>query len=645
MRHLLLALILSSPALAQSADLAVSLEVAPMPAVPLRPGDIVEWRAMVRNLGPDAATRVFFNSTLTFTQVCTEQVFATLAPGESRAVDCSAALPRETYAVISVSAGSDTVDPDFENNYTQVNFDLLTPPDLAVYTFPPQVVDAALPFDLRVIYTNASRTAATDVEVQLDIPGIGSVVSAPPGCTAAGFHITCDIGDVPAAPGEFGQLDFVLMAPDQSARSLPVAVAIYGAEDDLKPDSNFVERATTTFRTFFVTNTTDDGSGSLRQALHDANAACNDNSVPCKIAFRIANAAEKWLTIRPQSPLPAVNVSVAVDGAVQANYNSDSNPHGPEIEINGESVRAGNGIESARGCLIVRGLTINGFPGSGIHLGGGGCAERQIVEENYIGTDPTAMRAVPNQRGVVSTGPGGSDPSPIRRNVISGNTRSGIFVASGELRISENIIGLTRGATAPLGNGASGVYLGPGSFGTDVIDNYIGFNQHFGISLDRGARYSAFRGNSFQANWNLAIDFGLDGPTTDVPDESTLDRPVRRPIIGSAVYNAAADQTRIEGSTETHRDRHQVWVDVYANDEPDESGYGEGQYFLGTVMADFDGHFSLTIKGRPPGPWIAATSTRLNIIGFAKAPRPTAIHGSGLVSTTSEFSRTVRAIE
>ena len=88
--------------------------------------------------------------------------------------------------------------------------------------------------------------------------------------------------------------------------------------------------------------------------------------------------------------------------------------------------------------------------------------------------------------------------------------------------------------------------------GTDVFDNYIGFNQHFGISLDRGAGYRSIRGNSFQANWNLAIDYGLDGPTTDVPDFSVSDRPVRRPTIGLAYYDAAVNKTLIEGVTETN---------------------------------------------------------------------------------------------
>ncbi len=644
MKRLLLVLLFATAAAAaaQTADIATSIEITSMPTPP-RPGDIVTWRATVRNNGPDAATSVVFRSTLTFNRTCTDQILAILAAGESRTVDCSLPLPEETSGVIEVlGASQDVIDPDLQNNHTRFGFELSTPPDLFINTFPPQVVDAGLPFELRVFYGNLAKTTATGVEIQIQIPGLGSVLKMPENCTASGQLITCRIGDVAGGPS---RLDFTLVAPDQSAQRLQVAAAIYGAESDLEPETNYAERATTTYRTFFVTTTADDGHGSLRQALHDANAGCRDPNPPCKIAFRILNAGTKWLTIRPESPLPVVNVPVAIDGAVQAAYISDSNPDGPEIEISGERVREGSGIQSSQVCLIVRGLTINGFPASGIHLGGGGCSEQQIVEGNYIGTDPTGMRAIPNMRGITSTGPWGGDPSPIRNNIISGNTRSGLFIHSGEFRIEKNIIGLTRDLKSGLGNGASGIYLGPESNGTDVFDNYIGFNQHFGISLDRGAGYRSIRGNSFQANWNLAIDYGLDGPTADVPDFSTSDRPVRRPTIGLAFYDTAVNKTLIVGVTETNPDRHQVWVDLYANDEPDDSGYGEGQYFLGTTQADSDGHFRFVIDGRPPGPWIAATTTRVNIIGFGRAPEPEGIHGSGLVSTTSEFSRTVFVVE
>ena len=80
---------------------------------------------------------------------------------------------------------------------------------------------------------------------------------------------------------------------------------------------------------------------------------------------------------------------------------------------------------------------------------------------------------------------------------------------------------------------------------------------------------------------------------------------------------------------------------IYANDEPDPSGFGEGQYYLGEVKAGEDQRFTFTIAGRAPGRWIAATSTRQNIIGLARTPKPDGICGCGFTTQTSEFSRTV----
>src|SRR5687768_13160630 len=98
-------MLFATAAAAQTADVATSLEVTSMPSPP-RPGDIVTWRATVRNNGPDPATNVVFRSTLTFTRTCTEQILAVLAPGESRTVDCSVALPAETFGVIDVLGAS-----------------------------------------------------------------------------------------------------------------------------------------------------------------------------------------------------------------------------------------------------------------------------------------------------------------------------------------------------------------------------------------------------------------------------------------------------------------------------------------------------------------------------------------------------------
>lgn len=638
----LLALLLSFPALAQEfVDLAVTVEITSIPATP-RPGDIISWRATVQNNGPATATKVQFSSGF-LQKNCSDQNIAALAAGERRTFDCSMAAPRALTAQIYATVFTDQqAETEYSNNRFDHAIELQTPPDLTIDVFPVRVVDAGLPFALTFHYSNFARTPATDVVIEIDVHGT-TVRRMPTNCNATGSLVRCHVPELPQGFGPSVVLE--LVAPDASAQLLPIIASIHGKEDDLFPETNSVAKETRTFRTFFVENTSDTGSGSLRSAMTAANAECGDGW-PCKIAFRIPNGGAKWLTIRPETPLPPLHMAITIDGAMQAAYIGDSNPDGPEIEISGTRLTSGHGIEST--CPTeIRGLAINGFPGSGIDiharsrcLGGApfGPAgyDAPLIEHNHLGTDPTGMTAIPNERGlVISYG-----SFTVQRNVVSGNRRSGLTVEGRNVMIRANTIGLDRAHTKDLGNGASGVYVGPGSVGTDVIDNYIGFNHHFGVSLDPRAAYSSMRGNSLQANWSLAIDFGLDGPTMEVPDASSSN-PVRRPIILRANYNEALDATIVEGTSETTRERHEVWVAVYSNDEPDPSGYGEGQYYLGEVKADSLGRFVFSYPGRAPGKWVAATSTRQNIIGFARTPETQGICGCGYTTQTSEFSRTV----
>jgi hypothetical protein len=77
-------------------------------------------------------------------------------------------------------------------------------------------------------------------------------------------------------------------------------------------------------------------------------------------------------------------------------------------------------------------------------------------------------------------------------------------------------------------------------------------------------------------------------------------------------------------------------IGVYANDAPDPSGYGEGQYVLGEVNGEGDEggpyRFTFVWPGDLRGKWVTATTTRFE---------PSREFVSGLFTTTSEFSRAV----
>ena len=497
-----------------------------------------------------------------------------------------------------------------------------TAPDLWIHAFTTPTVAPGARFTHRLDYANRGDVTAGNVIVTFT--AAATIVSAPANCEISGQRAICALSRL--EPRQSGRIELELIAPDLSEHTFPLTAEIAANETDADPSNDRVTVHSRTFRTFFVTTTADDGSGSLRQAIESANGSC-DNSYPCLVAFRIAGAGQQWQTIRVASPLPrVVATQLLIDGMTQTAYFGDTNPLGPEIELTGSE---GNGLEIATPCgVMVRGLAINGFGGAGVVIGGGFCEganNARLLSSNYIGTDPTGDRAVPNDRGVVVDLEPGATPWLIGANVISGNRRSGIFIESGaNLRIAQNVMGLDARVTRPLGNGASGVFIAARGAGANLWDNHLSFNGQFGVALARGAQHVQMSGNSFQANGLQAIDYDLD----NMPSE----REIGIPEITSVRFEDGA--TIIEGRAKPSGGA--TLVSVYANDAPDDSGYGEGQYFLGTIAATA-GAFTFRHTGDLRGKWVAATQTRHLYTGLLRTDGAE----GGLFTTTSEFSRAV----
>ncbi|HXG49603.1 MAG TPA: hypothetical protein VNO52_18425 [Methylomirabilota bacterium] len=73
---------------------------------------------------------------------------------------------------------------------------------------------------------------------------------------------------------------------------------------------------------FVVTTTANDGTGSLRQAIHDANS----NAGPDRIVFNIPGDGVH--TIRATTPLPDFLEPVVIDGYTQPGSRANSRPSG-----------------------------------------------------------------------------------------------------------------------------------------------------------------------------------------------------------------------------------------------------------------------------------------------------------------------------
>ena len=166
-------------------------------------------------------------------------------------------------------------------------------------------------------------------------------------------------------------------------------------------------------------------------------------------------------TITLQSGLDLIDQPVVIDGTTQ--------PTTARVELNGNGLTA-TGLVITGGNSIVRGMVINRFGFDAISLEGNG---GNVVEGNFLGTDPTGTLARPNgQAGirVFSAGNRIGGLTAAARNVISGNTFSGIAIqnstATGNV-VQGNYIGLTAAGKAalPNGGGVGGIQIFNGASG------------------------------------------------------------------------------------------------------------------------------------------------------------------------------------
>ena len=269
--------------------------------------------------------------------------------------------------------------------------------------------------------------------------------------------------------------------------------------------------------TYTVTNTNNAGSGSLRQAILDANANANvDASTPDLIHFNISGTGP--FTISPTSALPTITDPVIIDGLTQPGASCSSWPPTLLIELNGTSAGSGvNGLTITAGNSIVRGLVINRFTGNanndGIEISANGS---NVIECNLIGTNVAGTTDLGNSgngmlvSNATSNTIGGTTSGA--RNLISGNNAVGIRISgsssTGNL-VQGNFIGTNAAGTSALGNSAGGVAIassasnntigGTASGAGNVISGNTGGSGVDGIEVELSS------GNFIQGNY-IGID-------------------------------------------------------------------------------------------------------------------------------------------
>ena len=214
---------------------------------------------------------------------------------------------------------------------------------------------------------------------------------------------------------------------------------------------------------YVVTNTNDSGAGSLRQAITDANSGfIGNHTISFNIPFSDSgyDSVAGTFTIHLQSELPYFLLAgnITIDGTTQATAQGNTNPFGPEIVIDCDTLNLMSCFRIASAGITIKGLVIGGFQYGVLMFGANGGS----VRDCYIGVAADGRTPFPNTYGIgLSGGTYGSynlgyaHNVTIAGNVISGNTSAGIVMEGSGTRgniVTGNRIGVRANGDSACGN-------------------------------------------------------------------------------------------------------------------------------------------------------------------------------------------------
>ena len=388
-------------------------------------------------------------------------------------------------------------------------------------------------------------------------------------------------------------------------------------------------------QTFVVTTTGDEPDLNLADAVCDVGAAAgnqctlraaieeaDDTPGADTINFNIPGPGGK--SIRPTSELPAIAEQITINGYTRPGATPNTLATGGlnaalRIELDGTNAGpSADGLKLAASNSVVRGLTINRFTVNVVVTAGAGSR----IEGCFIGTNPagTTARAGVSVGVSISTGKnvvGGA--TPAARNLISGNTFSGVNVYGSSNRVVGNLIGTAKDGVSPLGNAIYGVYVGDGvgsviGGGSTAEANVIAFNAYGGVNLANATTGNRVMRNAIfanGANGGLGIDlrYPFDGKTPNDPgDADTGPNNLQNYPVLTGVTTAGG-QTTIVGTLNSRPNRTYA-VRFFAN--PAGGNEGKAQIKVTTVTTDGAGNASFRVpsdRAVAAGRTVTATAT------------------------------------
>jgi parallel beta-helix repeat protein len=278
---------------------------------------------------------------------------------------------------------------------------------------------------------------------------------------------------------------------------------------------------------------------------------------------------------------------------------------------------------------------ISGNNGSGIDISFS--ASRNFIQGNFIGTDISGLDFEPNGAEGIYLHDGASGnliggTTVGAGNVISGNILRGIYAYGTNTSynlIQGNLIGLAADGSSILDNGWDGVVFFNGASSNIVglaldgsgAGNKIAFNEFTGVYVGSDnsddSVGNTIRGNSIFSNGGLGIDLAggaedfFSVTANDGGDADTgPNRLQNYPTITNVT--AIASSTTISGTFNSTPNRSFI-IDIYRGTAAESSGYGEGQFYVGSVIVTNDGSgdstFALSAAGNFVGQHFSATAT------------------------------------
>ena len=275
---------------------------------------------------------------------------------------------------------------------------------------------------------------------------------------------------------------------------------------------------------------------------------------------------------------------------------------------------------------------ISGNQGYGIYISDPGTSNNFLLG-NFVGPDATGTNALGDGGFGIGIWNGASGnfvggTSVGMGNLISGNPGFSYGIVLGGVNgnvVQGNFIGTDFTGTNALANGFANVALWGGSTGNFVggtgagTGNVIAFAGSVGVVVyDSNTTNNSIRGNSIFNNGGLGIDLAGASDVypyvtpNDVGDADTGPNNLQNFPIITNVFGYAASSIVLGKMSSSPGSN--FLIDFYRSFTADFSGYGEGQFYVGTVSVTTDGSgnasFAFTnSSGNYAGQFFTATAT------------------------------------